>query len=107
MENESRARANAESLFKAIKSSLRSAHGGGIKGKIGSFFNGHHANGNGDAKKRCHEFLNKAIETGKPVDELTDALLSVMVMLVVELSQCKILPSWFLSHLHSLKRSKC
>ena len=96
LKNESRARANADALFKAVRSSLRSAHGGRVSiiGKIGAMFNGHNenggANGNGNASKKSHEFLSNALSTEKPVDELANAILSVMVMVVVELSQSEI-----------------
>ena len=48
-------------------------------GLLGSMFS--------SPKKTSHEFLEKMVATGKPLDELANAILSVAVVATVELSQ--------------------
>ena len=39
------------------------------------------------SKKPSHEFLEKMVATGKPLDELANSILSVAIVATVELSQ--------------------
>lgn len=55
-------------------------------GLLGSMFS--------SPKKTSHEFLEKMVATGKPLDELANAILSVAVVATVELSQGQ---SWIMS----------
>lgn len=41
----------------------------------------------GKHKKHEHEFMEKLIATGKPIDELANSVLSVLVACTVETSQ--------------------
>lgn len=87
LENEQRARSHAEVITRSIKASLRSVNGNRVSiiGKIGSLLS------NGHAKKASsHEFLSKMVATGRPHDELANAILSIMIVTAVELSQCKL-----------------
>ena len=42
------------------------------------------------SKKQSHEFLENLLKTGKPIDELANCILSILIVATVELSQAMI-----------------
>ncbi|KAI5116947.1 hypothetical protein M0805_003675 [Coniferiporia weirii] len=84
LNTEDRARKSAEDILRVIKANLRAVGGGrfSVVGFLSSMFAG--------PKKVGHEFLEKLVATGKPIDELANSILSVAVVATVELSQAMI-----------------
>ncbi|KAL5512887.1 hypothetical protein ACEPAH_3285 [Sanghuangporus vaninii] len=78
------ARKYMEEIHSVIKTNLRSVGGSRLSfvGLLGSMFS--------SPKKTSHEFLENMVATGKPLDELANAILSVAIVATVELSQAMI-----------------
>jgi len=103
---EDNARKHMEELAKIVRANLRAVGGGrlslaGIFHSIQNVFTGH------AARRGSHEFMEKLIATGKPVDELANSILSVLVVATVELSQAMInMVNLYLDDSHAEQRAK-
>jgi len=103
---EDNARKHMEELAKIVRANLRAVGGGrfslaGIFRSVQNAFTGH------AARRGSHEFMEKLIATGKPVDELANSILSVLVVATVELSQAMInMVNLYLDDNHAEQRAK-
>ncbi|EJD07240.1 linoleate diol synthase [Fomitiporia mediterranea MF3/22] len=84
LNTEDRARKYMNKIHDVVKTNLRAVSGSRLSfiGFLGSVFAG--------PKKPSHEFLQKMVATGKPLDELANAIVSVAIVATVELSQAMI-----------------
>lgn len=101
---EDAARKSADAILKVIKANLRAISGGRVRAlvsglwttadsllrfklSISGIFTSLASVFSGPKRSQGHEFMEKLLASGRPIDELANSILSVAVVATVELSQ--------------------
>ena len=116
---EDTARKNAEEITKVIKANLRVIGGGRVRDSLFSNANDYLTDWwfsklsfpgllnalqsmlTGAKKPHGHDFMEKLLQSGKPIDELANSILAVAVISTVEMSQGKFAHFSLMNSAHS------